>query len=200
MDATLDQLNGKTVKSYTAGDYFGEIALMERQPRAANCIATSACTCLKINRKDFKRMLGKAEPILRREWFRQQVSSLDIFAGLGEHEIAEVVEKIETIKFEEGDYIIRQGDLDKEFYLIETGSAKATVDQMGGKTVKEYAPGGYFGELALMQNNPRAANVIATEATKVLRLSREVFEKVAGGQQAKEIMARKIEEYLAVSH
>jgi len=54
------------VKQYSTGDYFGELALLRGEPRAANVIARSACTCVSIDRHAFKRMLGPLEEILKR--------------------------------------------------------------------------------------------------------------------------------------
>lgn len=54
------------VKSYRAGDYFGELSLLKGEPRAANIIATSKLMCVTLGRKAFKRMLGPLEEILRR--------------------------------------------------------------------------------------------------------------------------------------
>ena len=68
--------------------------------------------------------------------------------------------------FENGDYIIRQGDKDGDrFYMIIEGTAIATKTLEPGKPaqkVKEYGPGGYFGERSLLKDTPRAANIIAT--------------------------------------
>jgi cAMP-dependent protein kinase regulator len=50
------------------------------------------------------------------------------------------------------------------FYMIEEGEAEATITYEPGKpahVVKYYRPGDYFGELALIKGEPRAANVIA---------------------------------------
>jgi cAMP-dependent protein kinase regulator len=54
------------VKKYATGDYFGEIALLRNEPRAASVIAKSNCSCVTIDRHSFKRMLGPLENILKR--------------------------------------------------------------------------------------------------------------------------------------
>ena len=54
------------VKTYTAGDYFGELALIKGDPRAANVISTSDLRVISLDRNSFKRLLGPIEEILKR--------------------------------------------------------------------------------------------------------------------------------------
>jgi len=69
--------------------------------------------------------------------------------------------------FEKDDYIIREGDKDaSSFYMIIEGRCLATKVLEPGKapvTVKNYNPGDYFGERALLRDEPRAANIVAQE-------------------------------------
>jgi cAMP-dependent protein kinase regulator len=54
------------VKDYEAGGYFGELALLKNEPRAATIIADTNCRCLFLDRMAFKRLLGPLENILQR--------------------------------------------------------------------------------------------------------------------------------------
>ena len=54
------------VKTYQTGDYFGELALLRNEPRAANIIAGNDCQCVSMDRHSFKRMLGPLNEILKR--------------------------------------------------------------------------------------------------------------------------------------
>ena len=50
------------------------------------------------------------------------------------------------------------------FYIIEEGEAVATITKVPGKApepVLYYKKGAYFGELALLRGEPRAANIVA---------------------------------------
>ena len=58
------------VFDFKTSDYFGELALLRDQPRAANIIATSDCVLASIDRKSFKRLLGPLEDILKRNTAR----------------------------------------------------------------------------------------------------------------------------------
>lgn len=54
------------VKRYKQGDYFGELALIKGEPRAANIVAETNLKLITLDRNSFKRLLGPIEDILRR--------------------------------------------------------------------------------------------------------------------------------------
>lgn len=54
------------VYRYKEGDYFGELALIRNEPRAANIIAKSKLHLVSLDRHSFKRLLGPVEDILKR--------------------------------------------------------------------------------------------------------------------------------------
>ena len=54
------------VLQYTAGNYFGELALLKSAPRAANVLAKTNMKCAIMDRRAFKRILGPLEAILQR--------------------------------------------------------------------------------------------------------------------------------------
>ena len=51
---------------YKVGDYFGELALLKNEPRAANVVAKSKVKVASLNRDSFMRLLGPLEDILKR--------------------------------------------------------------------------------------------------------------------------------------
>ena len=54
------------VKQYKTGDYFGELALLNSEPRAANVTARTECVCVTMDRHSVKRMFGPLDEILKR--------------------------------------------------------------------------------------------------------------------------------------
>ena len=64
--ATLNDNPDKAVKEYKPGDYFGELALLRGEPRAANVIAQDDCKMISLDRKSFKRLLGPLDKIMKR--------------------------------------------------------------------------------------------------------------------------------------
>lgn len=52
------------VKSYAPPEYFGELALLNDNPRAATVVATADCKCLMIEKDGFVRLLGSLTDLL----------------------------------------------------------------------------------------------------------------------------------------
>src|SRR5438034_8838816 len=49
---------GRTVARLSPGDFFGEIAVLDRRPRTADVVADSAVTCLVLHREDLRKVLA----------------------------------------------------------------------------------------------------------------------------------------------
>ena len=78
---------------------------------------------------------------------------------------------------DEGEVIVPQGRDGYGFFVIASGAAKAVRQRSDGSeaVVNTFGPSDFFGELALLDNGPRTASVIATEPTHCLILPRENF-------------------------
>ncbi len=85
--------------------------------------------------------------------------------------------------------------------MIMSGKAIATKTLEPGKpsiTILEYKEGDYFGERALLKNEPRAANIIATTRLQVVSLERKSFRRLLGPIDA--ILMRNMENYQKFLH
>ncbi len=76
-----------------------------------------------------------------------------------------------------GSVILSQGDPGDALFLIRTGQVKVTVIAEDGREVilSVLGPGSVFGEMALLDDEPRSAHVIAMTDTTLLQLRREDF-------------------------
>jgi len=75
--------------------------------------------------------------------------------------------------------VVRRGEKGVGFFVILDGRVEA---RKGGKALATLGPGDFFGELALFDNRPRSADVVALEPTTVVVLSRWEFWGFASGR------------------
>ena len=192
---------GKYVLSVGACGGFGELALMYDTPRAATVIACGDCKLWAIKRSDCKSVLQsiqRAEMKGRVRFLRRvrigAATGSDEPLGLGEfltdQELARLASVLESEVVGEGEIIIRQGEPGNHFYIVEEGrvdvhrnepsSGRRSSVILKENKLKHIETGGYFGERALINEEPRAASVVAAARSRLLTLSREDFVKHLG--------------------
>lgn len=79
----------------------------------------------------------------------------------------------QPVDFPRNSVLIKQGDAGSEFFVIVSGQVSVSID---GKTVATLKSGDYFGENALLRNEPRNATITADTPVSALRISREKFQ------------------------
>jgi hypothetical protein len=95
-----------------------------------------------------------------------------IFRNLSYKELAKVLNITSIRIYNEGDTIVREGELGDEFYVILSGSVKVCKGQ---KELNRLDQGMHFGEMALIDRQVRSASVIAVRRTIVLCIDRVEF-------------------------
>ncbi|KAL2375171.1 hypothetical protein RJ035_007845 [Blastomyces gilchristii] len=173
---------GTKVDTIGPGGSFGELALMYNAPRAATVVSTEPKSTLwALDRITFRRILMDAA-FQRRRMYEAFLEEVPLLSSLKPYERAKIADALDTVKHPAGATIIREGDPGNTFYLLEAGEAAAFKNGIaGGATpVKRYKRGDYFGELALLDEKPRAASVVAMTDVKVAQLGRDGFKRLLG--------------------
>mmetsp|Transcript_28212 Transcript_28212/g.61586 ORF Transcript_28212/g.61586 Transcript_28212/m.61586 type:complete len:403 (-) Transcript_28212:107-1315(-) len=166
---------GETVvKTCKAGDIFGELALLYNCPRQASVVANSKCILWQLDRDTFSHIVKEAaqKKLRRHDAFLAKVS---ILSYMTDAERSQLADALHVEDFPEGHTIVNQGEIGLKFYILEEGTAEATKD---GTTVMQYGPGDYFGELALIKDQPRAATIRSTTPVKLLSLNGASFKRL----------------------
>jgi len=84
------------------------------------------------------------------------------------------------VEFKAGQQIIKQGDAGSEFFVIKSGEASVKVAKSGEPPVKValLKAGDYFGETALLRDEPRTATITAETALSAFKITREKFQQL----------------------
>jgi CRP/FNR family transcriptional regulator, cyclic AMP receptor protein len=100
------------------------------------------------------------------------LAEVPLFAGLGRRHLNRVA-KVATIKrFHRNTAIVRAGEPGDALYVVLDGSIAV---RRGGLRDVELGVGSFFGEMALLDDGPRSANVIAKTDATCLRIARTRF-------------------------
>jgi CRP-like cAMP-binding protein len=100
-----------------------------------------------------------------------------IFEGLDDVAAAELARCLRPNTFAKDSVILSQHDRGDSLYIVDSGRVKVVLFGEGGREMilTLLRPGDVFGEMSLLDGQPRSANVVAVENTRVLVLSRSDF-------------------------
>jgi CRP-like cAMP-binding protein len=97
-----------------------------------------------------------------------------LFSGVRPEDLAAVAGRAVEVDFPANHVIARQGEIGTGFFLVVSGSVRVI---RGGEQVAVLGPGDFFGELSVLDGQPRVAQVVANEPTRCLGLASWDFEQ-----------------------
>lgn len=114
-----------------------------------------------------------------------------LFGELAPNELDAVARAAETREFARDETIFAMQEPGDGLYVIASGRVKVVVSTTGGKEfiLATLGPGQFFGEMALLDDEPRSATVVAQLPTTVYRIRRDDFQRLLETQPS---IARKL--------
>jgi cAMP-dependent protein kinase regulator len=160
------------------------LALLYNDKRSATITALEDCKTYELDGKIFKAIIIKSSMNKRSVQFGF-LDSIKLFENLDKFQKLKLVDGLQQITLPAGEFIIKEGDQGKEFYIIEEGSLEClklhnVQNKHGFMKVRILNKGEHFGELALINNNVRSLSVRAVTECKLLTLDRESFTRILG--------------------
>jgi len=104
----------------------------------------------------------------------------DLFKGLSKEDLGKITGISAKEAFEQGKQIFAEGDKGDRFYLILSGEVRISkiIPGVGEEALKVLKKGDYFGEMSLIDEEPRSAYAIANSNVELLVIDKHDFGKL----------------------
>jgi CRP-like cAMP-binding protein/Fe-S-cluster-containing hydrogenase component 2 len=165
------------------GEFFGEMAALTGYPRSATVTTAEPSLLLEVIKEAFLALVDRSPTVkarVDREYVERslnnQLRRIPLFADLDTSALDELRTKAILRTFKKGEEVFREGEPGDSFYVVRNGFGKVSRQKGGEEFVINYLKGGtYFGEMALVGNEPRTAGVMAVTRMEVVQFRREDF-------------------------
>ena len=120
---------------------------------------------------------GFSEEERRREYLRvwDQVTKVPIFTELGTVTLSEIVSKLRVRHYPPRIIVVRRDEPGDSMFFISEGEVEVRLPRDSVRL----GPGGFFGEMALLDRLPRSATIVTTQPTTLLVLYASDFYEIA---------------------
>lgn len=181
----------KTLDTVKAGEIFGEMAVITRAPRSATAAARSDCRALSLDAKHFQSAIQKTPEfalmlmniIINRIRLTAALVSRKLSdAAAGQERrvfdasmLSELVERLQhrpPAHVPLNKVIMKEGEGGVFMYVVVSGRVAVSIRN---RVVEIVGPGGVFGEMALVDQSPRAATAVAQTDCELLSVTRKDF-------------------------
>jgi len=179
----------RTVGYLHAGDYFGEIALLQNVPRTATVTALEDTDLLVMMCDHFQSFVSAredaSEKVVDMINHIRELRRIPLFREYADGQIGMILSRVREERAAAGETIIAQGDVGDRFYILRRGTARVThVDEDGVEHARARLNAGeYFGEIALLKDIPRTATVTASTDVVLWSLSKNDFLDLLAGDK-----------------
>ena len=127
--------------------------------------------------------------------------NVPLFSGLEESELERLARVAGRRRVGRGEQVVRAGETADALLIMLTGRAKVTnFDEEGREVILAWlGPGEFFGEMGLIDDSPRSANVIAVENCELMVLGKQEFQRCMQdnfqvAQKLMQILVRRLRE------
>lgn len=128
------------------------------------------------------------------------LSALEIFQGVNETSLKDLAGKLQIRRFSGGEEYFREGDDSREMYILVEGNLHVTMEESGKRVyLNALQPGDYFGEMALMTDEPRSATITSISESTAFEIGRKEMSSILKDQPgllevlSRNLAARKLE-------
>lgn len=109
---------------------------------------------------------------LRKNAKVELIKGVPLFSQLGRGELDEIASIADEIDLSEGKELTVEGQAGREFFVIIEGDAAV---RQGDREVNRLGAGDFFGEIALVEDRPRTATVVAETPIRALVITDRSF-------------------------
>ena len=105
--------------------------------------------------------------------YSEILKNVPLFSGMTEDNLKKISKYVIMSKYNEGDIIINEKEMDRRLFVILSGSVDV-IKNLGTKKqtpMGSFGPLSYFGEMALIDDSVRSASIVAREKTQVLSIN-----------------------------
>jgi CRP-like cAMP-binding protein len=106
----------------------------------------------------------------------KHLEGIALFEGLSKDQRGEVARIADEIDIEAGKRLVSEGRFGYEFFVIENGTAEVV---RGEQHIADLGPGDFFGEMALLGDTTRSADVVASSAMTAMVMTDRAFRSLA---------------------
>jgi len=182
---------GKPIGTIKAGQIFGEMAAITESPRSATAAAHTPCKVISLDDKGFNAALQKKPEFalmmlgMLIQRLRGMMAKLSGVPSAGDVKdsprvfdktllasLAKGLGEQAQQRYDKGKVIMVAGQTGALMYVVLEGKVAISIR---GAVVQYVGPGAVFGEMALIDQSPRAANAAAEADTVLLGINRQVF-------------------------
>jgi CRP-like cAMP-binding protein len=186
-------LNGKNIDVSPAGEIVGEMSTIAGTPRSATAVARTDCMLIGLAREQFfdalQRQPDFALMVMRMMLARLRLglSMLRMRGGIAVNDVSKAARVLDDkllksvaaslaanarSRFPKDRPILVEGGTGANMYVVQEGSVAISIK---GNVIETIGVGGIFGEMALVDDAPRAASATATTDCSLLAIDRSAF-------------------------
>ncbi len=162
------------------GQFFGEIALLENIFRTATVMALVDSELFELSKEKFNRALKHSVPfssLLKRISRNRLLKNTTVFRELDQDSLFSIQKLIVEKSYPENTVIFKENDSPDALYIVLKGGVRVLKQMKNGKemTLDYLGQNDFFGEMGLIEAQPRSATVITIEPSELLMLPRQDF-------------------------
>jgi len=125
---------------------------------------------------EIERRTGSSSVPANNNGVAERLKAVDIFAPLSEEEIGKLACAAASHVYAPGETVIHTGDEGSSMFVVHRGRVEVRVGDNGDlRTVAQLREGDFFGEMALLTGEPRAADIVAADETEVIEVGHEAM-------------------------
>jgi len=182
--------NKKLIDIIKPGEIFGELAAITQQPRTASAVARTACRAISLDAKQFQQAIQRVPEfaLMLMSIMINRLRLTDAMARMtnslpnwGEKDesmvfdrklVEELATTISPSRCPKGRIIMNEGEAGIFFYVVLQGRVAISIQST---VIERVGPGGVFGEMALVDQSPRAASATAETDCSLMAINRKEF-------------------------